>query len=51
MRGMRNILVHNDGSIQLDIAWGVVEGRIPTLIPRLREILDRERPADDIDAP
>ena len=43
MRGMRNMLVQNYGAVQLDVVWGVVHGRIPLLIPRLREILDEER--------
>jgi uncharacterized protein with HEPN domain len=42
-RGMRNILVHNYGAIRLDVVWGVVQTRIPSLLPRLREILARER--------
>ena len=47
MRGMRNILVHVYGAVRLDIVWGVVEHRLPPLIPRLREILDLERAAED----
>ena len=43
MRGMRNILVQNYGAVRLDVVWGVVHGRIPLLIARLREILDEER--------
>jgi uncharacterized protein with HEPN domain len=43
MRGMRNILVHAYASVRLDVVWGVVERRIPPLVPRLREILELER--------
>jgi uncharacterized protein with HEPN domain len=43
MRGMRNILVHNYGRIELQVVWGVVQTRVPPLIPRLREILQIER--------
>jgi uncharacterized protein with HEPN domain len=46
MRGMRNVLVHTYASVRLDVVWGVVEQRIPILIPRLREILELERAAE-----
>ena len=44
MRGMRNILVHQYGSVRLDAVWGVVRQDIPAVLPRLRAILDRELP-------
>jgi len=44
MRGMRNILVHNYGAIRLDVVWNVVQVDIPVILPRLREVLERERP-------
>jgi uncharacterized protein with HEPN domain len=43
MHGMRNILVHNYGTVRLDVVWGVVQTRISPLLSRLREILDQER--------
>ena len=46
IRGMRNILVHVYDAVRLDVVWGVVEHRIPTLLPRLREILERERASE-----
>jgi uncharacterized protein with HEPN domain len=44
MRGMRNILVHQYGSVRLDAVWGVVQQDIPAVLPRLRAILERELP-------
>lgn len=43
IRGMRNIVVHAYDVVCLDVVWGVVEHRIPSLMPRLREILELER--------
>ena len=42
--GMRNILVHQCGSIRLDVVWGVVQHYIPTVLPRLRSIIACELP-------
>lgn len=42
MQGMRNILVHDYAAVRLDLVWGVVRARIPVLVPRLREIVQRE---------
>ena len=44
MRGMRNILVHQYGSVRLDVVWNVTQIDIPALLPRLREMLERELP-------
>ncbi len=46
MRGMRNILVHQYGAVQLDVVWHVVQMDIPIALPLLREILERELPDD-----
>lgn len=42
MRGMRNILVHQYGSVRLDVVWQ----DIPVVLPRLRAILERELPEE-----
>jgi uncharacterized protein with HEPN domain len=44
MRGMRNVLVHQYGSMRLDVVWGIVQQELPTALPRLRSILEREMP-------
>jgi uncharacterized protein with HEPN domain len=44
MRSMRNILVHQYGSVPLDVVWSVVQRDIPAALPRLRAILERELP-------
>ena len=46
MRGMRNILVHNYGRVNLGVVWGVVQSRVPSLVLRLGEIIERERPPE-----
>lgn len=45
MHGMRNILVHDYAAVRLDLVWGVVQARIPSLVARLREIVQREAEA------
>jgi uncharacterized protein with HEPN domain len=42
MHGMRNILVHDYAAVRLDLIWGVVRARIPSLVLRLREIVQLE---------
>ena len=46
MRGMRNFLVHQYGTVRLDIVWHVVQNDIPAALPHLREILERELPEE-----
>ena len=43
--GMRNRLAHGYTGVDDDIAWAVVQNRVPALVPALRRIL--ETPADD----
>ncbi|MBQ9661594.1 MAG: DUF86 domain-containing protein [Oscillospiraceae bacterium] len=40
MKGMRNIVVHHYGSIQLDIVWNTVLTDIPTLKSYCKILLD-----------
>lgn len=41
--GMRNILVHEYESVDLDILWDVVENELPELQARIEELLERFR--------
>lgn len=46
--GMRNILVHEYDSVDVDIVWEVVENDLPELERRIRALLQelREQPGD-----
>ena len=48
-RGMRNILVHQYGSVRLDVVWSVVQQDIPGVLPHLQEMLERELPEGPTD--
>ena len=43
MNDMRNVLIHNYAGVDLRIAWGVVQNRLPALERRLHDILDAEQ--------
>lgn len=37
--GMRNILVHDYESVDLDVVWDVVENELPALRPKIKKLL------------
>ena len=39
--GMRHILVHDYFKVDLDVAWEVIEGDLPTIKPQLQRILSK----------
>jgi uncharacterized protein with HEPN domain len=40
MRGMRNIVIHEYGSVRLATIWNTLQHDLPPLVPHLRRILD-----------
>lgn len=43
IRGMRHHLIHEYFGASLDIIWSAARNDVPTLIPKLRRILDDQR--------
>lgn len=41
--GMRNVLVHDYDSVDLEIVWDVVENELPDLASRLERLLEEQR--------
>ena len=43
MRGMRNFVVHGYSDVDPRIVWDTIQDDLPSLKPKLEEILERER--------
>ncbi|MGH2457830.1 MAG: HepT-like ribonuclease domain-containing protein [Chloroflexota bacterium] len=42
IRSMRNVVAHEYRRVDVDIVWQTVQGNLPSLVPVLREVLERE---------
>jgi uncharacterized protein with HEPN domain len=44
MNGLRNVLIHNYDGADPDLVWAIVEREIPSLLTRVRTILETQLP-------
>lgn len=44
MTGLRNRLIHGYGAVDLDILWDIIQEDLPSLIQRLKVLLENEKP-------
>lgn len=42
MKGMRNVMVHEYFAARLETVWQTIQQDLPPLVPKLREVLERE---------
>ncbi len=43
---LRNVLIHDYDTIDLDLLWLIIQERLPPLLPQLQSIIDENLPAE-----
>jgi uncharacterized protein with HEPN domain len=46
MAGMRNVATHEYFQVNLSRVWATIQEDLPTLVPQLQEVLERETEAE-----
>ena len=48
MAGMRNVATHEYFQVNLSRVWATIQEDLPTLVPQLQEVLERETEAEQL---